>query len=41
MSGDGRIEDHWVKDNILAMRRAIALSDLKPWVEKRKGDNGK
>ena len=26
--GDGRIEDHWFKDNRLARRREITLADL-------------
>ena len=31
-SEDGIIEDHWVKKNTLAMRRALTLSDLYPQV---------
>ena len=28
LPGDGRIEDHWVKENRLSRRRALTLSDL-------------
>ena len=29
LSGEGRIEDHWVKDNRLTRSRALTLSELK------------
>ena len=38
LSGDGRIEDHWFKENIPSRRRALTLSDLKLQAEMRKGD---
>ena len=38
LSEDGRIEGHWVKENILARRRALTLSDLDLQVEMRNGD---
>ena len=28
LSGDGTIEDHWVKENILTRRQALTFSDL-------------
>ena len=39
-SGEGRIEDHWAKENILAGRWALNFSDLKLRVEMKKGDEG-
>ena len=39
-SGDGRIEDHWVKWNRLSRRWALTLSDLDLRVEIKKGDEG-
>ena len=37
-SGDGKIEDHWVKDNILKRIRALTLSNLDLQLEMIKGD---
>ena len=40
LSGDGIIDDHWVKENRLARRRALTLSDLELQVEMINGDEG-
>ena len=39
-SGDGIIEDHWVKENRLERRRALTLSNLELRVEIREGEKG-
>ena len=41
LSGDGRIEDPWVKENNITMRWALTLDDLELQVEIKKGDEGK
>ena len=38
--GDIRIEYHWVKDNRPEKRPVLALADLEPRVELKKGDEG-
>ena len=38
LSGDGRIEDPWVKENNITMRWALTLDDLDIRVETKKGD---
>ena len=40
MSGGGRIEDHWVKDNIFKRMQALTLSDLDIQLEMIKGKEG-
>ena len=40
MSGGGRIEDHWVKDNIVKRMQALTLSDLDIQLEMIKGKEG-
>ena len=39
-SGDGRIEDHWIKENRITKRWELTLSDLELHVEIRKSDEG-
>ena len=40
LSGDVKIEDHWVKENRLARRQELTLSDLELQVVTIKGDKG-
>ena len=40
LSGDGRIRDHWVKDNRLTSWQELALSALELQVEMKKGYEG-
>ena len=40
LSGDGRIEDHWVKENRIARRQALTFSDLELRAEMKNGDAG-